>query len=64
MKNQPHWIRRTHVFRGDEFVCSACGAVAGRAKRLCPKCGAVMKGVKSDHGWVDEMEAIDAFFED
>ncbi|MBO4627659.1 MAG: hypothetical protein J5645_06765 [Lachnospiraceae bacterium] len=64
MKQHPHWIRRTHVFRNDEFECSVCGARAERAARCCPKCGAAMKGVKSDSGWIDELEAADAFFDD
>ena len=23
---QAHWTRRTHLFRADEYICSACGA--------------------------------------
>lgn len=64
MKHTAHWIRHTHIFRSDEYECSACGEVCGKAKKTCPGCGAVMKGAKGDQGWVDEMEALDAFLDD
>lgn len=64
MKKQPYWIRRTHVFRSDEYECSVCGVRVKRATRFCPRCGTALKGVKSDLGWIDEMEAADAFFGD
>ena len=31
---------------------------------LCPQCGLPMKGSKYDPSWVDEMETIDAIFDD
>ena len=64
MGKTARWIRRTHILRSDEYVCSACGGKCDRPKKTCPHCGAVMKGAKSDTGWVDEMEAIDAFLDD
>ena len=64
MKKTAHWIRHTHIFQGDEFECSACGEVVARPKKSCPNCGCVMKGTKGDQGWIDEMEAIDAWLED
>ena len=64
MKNSARWIVHTHVFRGDEYECSACGEVVSKPKKSCPNCGAVMKGSKSDLGWVDELEALDAFLDD
>ncbi len=52
------------MFRSDEYECSVCGVRVKRATRFCPRCGTVLKGVKSDLGWIDEMEAADAFFGD
>lgn len=64
MKNKAYWIRHSHVFRHDEFECSACGETADKPRKTCPHCGSAMKGVQGDTGWVDEMEAIDAWFDD
>ena len=64
MKKTAHWICHTHVFRSDEYECSNCGVTVARPKKICPNCGCTMRGSKGDLGWVDEMEAIDAFFED
>ena len=64
MKKSAYWIKHTHVLRSDEFVCSNCGDTESKAKRICPGCGCTMKGTKSDLGWIDEMEAMDAFFDD
>ncbi len=64
MKNQAHWIVRTHIFRSDEYECSNCGKTAAKPKKTCPNCGCAMRGSKGDLGWVDEMEMIDAIFDD
>ena len=64
MKKSAYWIRETHLFRADEYVCSACGARAEKPGRTCPRCGRPMKGEKSDASWVDEIEEFDAFLED
>lgn len=58
------WIRHTHLFRGDDYTCSACGASAGRPYSACPRCGASMGGSKYDPSWVDDMETLDAIFDD
>ena len=58
------WIRHTHLFRRDEYECSACGCRALKPFWVCPGCGLPMKGSKYDPSWVDEMEAIDAMFDD
>ena len=58
------WVRRSHLFRADEYFCSACGARSENPDRSCGSCGALMKGVRTDAGWVDEMEALDAFLDD
>ena len=34
-----HWIQRTHLFRADEFICSACRSVYNKPYKVCPKCG-------------------------
>ena len=64
MKKTAHWICHTHVFRSDEYECSNCGETVAKPKKTCPNCGCTMRGSKGDLGWVDEMEVIDAFFED
>ncbi len=57
-------IRRTHLFRKDEFECSACGFRADRGFGPCPRCGAVFRGTVSDANWVDEMAEYDFMFEE
>ena len=64
MKRAARWIRHTHLFRKDEYECSACGFAADKPYRICPHCGLAMKGSKYDPSWVDEMEMIDAAFDD
>lgn len=59
-----HWIRQTHLFRRDEYQCSACGFLTGKPAAAYSRCGAKMKGAKYDPSWVDEMAALDAIFED
>ena len=58
------WIRRTHLFQKDEILCSACGFSAAKPQKVCPRCGAVMRGTKYDPSWVDEAAVFDAIFED
>lgn len=59
-----HWIRRTHLFRKDEYECSFCGVRMDKPYKTCPGCNLPMKGSKYDPSWVDEMELLDAIFED
>ena len=59
-----HWIRRTHLFRADEFICSACGASCQKPTASCPVCGATMTKVKYDPSWVDEAEGLSAILDD
>ena len=56
-------IRRERLFRRDEFVCSACGAVSERPFCECPGCRRTMRAVKSDPVWVDEIELLDIALE-
>ncbi len=58
------WIHHSHLFRADEYICSACGAVCGKPWKRCPKCGRSMKKGKYDPGWVDEAEAMSALLDD
>ena len=55
--------RQTHLFKQDDFVCNACGYRAKKAFKVCPGCGAGVKSVKKDAGWVDEMQEYDDIFE-
>ena len=64
MKKTAQWIQHTHLFRKDAYECSACGCRADKPYRTCPRCGLPMKGSKYDPSWVDEIEAIDAIFDD
>ena len=64
MKASARWIRRTHLFRRDEYVCSACKTLADEPVAVCPACGAVMNGERYDPSWVDEMEMFDAIFDE
>ena len=59
-----HWTQRTHLFRVDEFICSACRRVSDKPYKICPACGAVMKKAKYDASWVDEAEGLSAVLDD
>lgn len=61
---KPHWIRRDHLFKADEFVCSVCGASYPRARQRCPACGAVLDRTKYDPVWADEAELMSAVLDD
>ncbi len=59
-----HWIRRTHLLRADEYVCSACGGRSERPRQRCPNCGRDMTGTEYDASWVDEAEGLSALLDD
>ena len=59
-----HWSQRTHLFRADEYICSACKAVSDKPYRVCPSCGAPMKKAKYDPSWVDDVEMLSAILDD
>ena len=59
-----HWTQRTHLFRRDEFICSACKSSADKPYKACPTCGAPMKKTKYDSSWVDEAEGLSALLDD
>ena len=58
------WIRRTHLFRADEYVCSQCRHAEKKPPAICPGCGAAMKKTKYDPSWVDEAEGLSALVDD
>ena len=60
----PYWIQNTHLFRADEFICSACGSVSGKQYEVCPACGSTMKKAKYEASWVDEAERLSALLDD
>lgn len=59
-----YWIQRTHLFRADEYICSACGTSCNKAYRTCPVCGERMNKSKYDPSWVDEAEGLSALLDD
>lgn len=58
------WIRKTHLFRADEYICSRCGASCGKPYKICPGCQSEMGKAKYDPSWVDEAEGLSAILED
>ena len=59
-----YWIRRTHLFRADEYICSACKSSFKKPYTSCPKCARPMRKEKYEPSWVDEAEAISAILDD
>ncbi len=59
-----HWIRKTHLFKADEYICSRCGASYDKPYRVCPNCRSVMGKIKYDPSWVDEAEGMSALLDD
>ena len=64
LSGNAHWIRHTHLFLADEFICSACRSACSRPYQVCPACGASMKKIKRDASWVDEAEGFSAILDD
>ena len=44
MRKQPkaRWIQRTHLFRKDEYECSACGFKGDKPYKVCPRCNTAL----------------------
>ncbi|MBQ6371580.1 MAG: hypothetical protein IJJ22_00470 [Oscillospiraceae bacterium] len=57
---RPHWIRRPHLFKADEYVCSVCGKISPRPYKACPACKTILGKIKYDPSWVDEAEMMSA----
>lgn len=64
MNKKPYWIRRTHLFKADEYVCSVCGAVCVKPYKACPSCGTPMHKTKVDPSWVDEAEMMSVLMDE
>jgi len=62
--NTAQWIRKTHLFRPDEYICSVCRTVSNKPYRACPVCGAQVKKTKYDPSWVDEAEELSALLDE
>ena len=63
-QKKARWIQKTHLFRADEYICSACQFKTVKPASQCPSCGSVMRGKKYDPNWVDEMEIFDILMGD
>lgn len=61
---RPHWIRKTHLFKADEYICSVCGGISGKPFKVCPACDSPMKKTKYEASWVDEIELMSAIIDD
>lgn len=55
----PHWIKHSHFFDPDEYECSECGKYFKQKLNDCPNCGAHLRMVDDDLGWMDELEELD-----
>ena len=62
--NEPHWIRRTHLFDPDDYVCSQCQAVFKKKNPVCPRCGTRLALEKREESWVDEAEELSWLLDD
>lgn len=58
------WIQKTHLFRKDEFICSACRAVCDKPYQMCPVCGTEKTRVSYEASWVDEAEEMSIMLDD
>ena len=63
LSQKAYWTQKTHLLRADEYICSACGNVSGKAYKQCPSCGSKMSKSKYDPSWVDEAEIMDILCE-
>ena len=58
------WIRKSHLFRTDEYECSQCGAAYEKPYKVCPNCRSQMGISRYDPSWVDEAEGLSALLDD
>ena len=63
-KKTPQWIRKTHLFRADEYICSVCGTVCPKPYKVCPGCGTKDGSTSYSPTWVDEAEMLSAIMDD
>ena len=64
MKRTPYWIRKTHLMRADEFVCSECGVLSPKPYKVCRNCGTRLEKTSYSPSWVDEMEKFSSLMDD
>ncbi|GEM_PF-2336805 len=64
MSRKIYCIRKTHLLRPDEFICSCCGFIGEHPFSECPKCKSEITKVKHTASWVDEIELEDIIFHD
>ena len=64
MKKSAFWTQRTHLFRADEYICSACNASSKKPYQICPSCHSPMKRSNFDPSWVDEAEMLSALLDE
>ena len=58
------WIKKTHLLRPDEYVCTGCGFVSSAPYAVGPDCSAVMGRTRVEASWVDEAEGLSALLDD
>ena len=58
------WMRRTHLFRVDEYICSTCGDAYDKPYSTCFNCNAVMGKSKYDSSWANEAEDMSSLLDD
>ena len=57
-------MRKTHLFRADEYICSQCGASCDKLYKVCPSRQPLMGEAKYDLSWVDEAESLSVILDD
>lgn len=62
--NNPHWIKKDHLFSGMEYVRSCFGASFDEPWEQCTACGAKMTRIKDDPVFMDEAEILDILLGD
>jgi hypothetical protein len=59
-----YWKVQEHLSSDATFQCSRCKGVFQTREAFCPKCHSENKKLSHDSIWVDEMEMMDAIFDD
>jgi Zn finger protein HypA/HybF involved in hydrogenase expression len=59
-----YWKVQEHLSGDATFQCSRCKGVFQNREAFCPKCHSENKKVSYDPVWVDEIEMMDAIFDD
>lgn len=56
-KRKGYWTKEARM-DSTLFRCSECRNAYKKSSAICPSCGAVMKKVKYDPIWVDELDIL------